>query len=104
MLKEHELGRSYIRGLLQGTTDYKTGNNKQAVAVIAENIRNYSDLLTRHIDKEDNILYPIAEKSFSAEQNDKLLQGFAEIEEKRVGTGKHEEFHQMLHRLQKIYL
>src|SRR5512138_271352 len=60
MLQEHDLGRSYIRGLRQGTADFKTVGGKQAVAQIVANIKKYSDLLTGHIDKEDNILYPIA--------------------------------------------
>ncbi|MGE5582192.1 MAG: hemerythrin domain-containing protein [Bacillota bacterium] len=103
MLHEHELGRVYIKGLRQGAADLKTGNDK-AVAMVTENIKNYSDLLTQHIEKEDNILYPIAEQRFSSEQNSKLLEGFAGIEEERIGVGKHEEFHRMLHRLQKVYL
>ncbi len=103
MLREHDLGRGYIKGLRQGVSDLKNGKDK-AVNLIVENIQNYSELLTRHIDKEDHILYPMAEQRFSYEQNDKLAKGFAEIEEKRVGPGKHEAFHQMLHHLQEVYL
>lgn len=103
MLKEHDLGRGYIKGLRQGLADWRTGNDNGA-ALIVENIQNYSDLLTRHIDKEDQILYPIAEQRFTREQNEKIVKGFAEIEEKRVGAGKHEAFHQMLHHLREVYL
>lgn len=103
MLREHEQRRGYVRGLRQGVVNFKAGD-RTAVALIIENIGNYSDLLTQHIDKEDNILYSMAEKAFSREQNDALLEGFAEIEEKRVGTGKHEEFHRMLQHLQEVYL
>ncbi|MGE5606151.1 MAG: hemerythrin domain-containing protein [Bacteroidota bacterium] len=102
MFKEHDLGRSYIRGLQEGLTRLKAGDPK-AARVVVENIENYSDLLIQHINKEDHILYPMAEKSFSPAQNQALLDGFAEIEEQRVGAGKHEEFHRMLHRLQEIY-
>ncbi len=103
MLGEHDLGRGYVRELRQGLEDLKAGI-QDAIAQIIENIEKYSDLLLRHIDKEDNILYPIAEKSFSAEENKTLMQGFEEIEEQRVGAGKHEEFHRMLHHLQEVYL
>lgn len=103
MLKEHDLGRGYVKGLRQGVTNLKAGDQK-AVASIIGNIKNYSELLTQHIGKEDQILYPMAEKSFSAEQNKVLLEGFAEIEAQRVGAGKHEEFHRMLHHLQEVYL
>lgn len=102
MFKEHDLGRSYIRGLQEGLTRLKAGDPKAAGDVV-ENIEKYNDLLIQHINKEDHILYPMAEKSFSPAQNQALLDGFAEIEEQRVGAGKHEEFHRMLHRLQEIY-
>lgn len=103
MLSEHELGRGYIRGLRQGLTALKAGD-QNAVASVIKNIQNYSDLLAAHIEKEDNILYPIAEQSFSQADNEALRRGFEEIEEHRVGAGKHEEFHRMLHRLQEVYL
>lgn len=102
MLQEHDLGRSYIRGLQEGLTRLRLGDPK-AAEVVVENIEKYSALLSQHIYKEDHILYPMAERSFSAAQNQALLDGFAEIEERRVGTGKHEEFHRMLHHLQEIY-
>ena len=102
MLKEHDLGRSYISGLREGLTRLKAGDSKAAEVVI-ENIEKYSDLLIQHIYKEDRVLYPMAEKYFSPGQNQALLDGFAEIEKQRVGAGKHEEFHRMLHRLQEIY-
>ncbi len=103
MLREHDLGRGYIRGLREGVADFKAGD-RQAVARIVANIQYYSDLLTQHIDKEDHILYPIAEKVFSREQQQALLKGFAAIEDQRIGAGKHEQFHRMLHRLQAVYL
>ncbi len=103
MLREHDLGRGYIMGLRQGIAGLKAGDQEAAASVI-ENIEKYSDLLTQHIDKEDHILYPMAEKSFSAAQNKTLLEGFTEIEEQRVGAGKHQEFHRMLHRLQEVYV
>ena len=103
MLHEHDQGRDYIRGLRQGVADLKSGD-KSGVTKIVENIEGYSELLSRHIEKEDNILYPMAEKAFSDEQNEALSEGFTVIEEQRVGTGKHEEFHRMLHHLKEIYI
>lgn len=35
---------------------------------------------------------------------DKLLKKFNEVEEKKIGKGKHEEFHRMIDRLKKVYL
>ena len=81
MLHEHDQGRDYIRGLRQGVADLKSGD-KSGVTKIVENIEGYSELLSRHIEKEDNILYPMAEKAFSDEQNEALLEGFTVIKNK----------------------
>ena len=103
MLHEHNLGREYVRNLTQGITDLKAGRI-EAKARIVDNIRDYSLLLNQHIDKEDRILYPMGEKVFSREQDEAFLKGFAAIEDGRIGAGKHEEFHRMLHYLTEVYL
>ena len=35
--------------------------------------------------------------------NEALYEGFEKIEEERIGTGKHEEFHKLMHNLKEIY-
>lgn len=103
MLQEHDGGRKLVKGLRQGVADLKNGDLK-AVAQIVSNIRNYSNILNKHIYKEDNMLYPIAAKALTTEQIEQLTAGFAAIEEQKVGAGKHEEFHRLLDQLQQIYL
>jgi hypothetical protein len=46
----------------------------------------------------------MADDRLSPETQDKLLEGFEKIEASRIGTGKHEEFHVLLHQLSEIYL
>ena len=57
-----------------------------------------------HIDKEDNVLYPMGDSRFSKETQEALYEGFEKIEIERIGIGKHEEFHGMIDKLSKIYL
>lgn len=90
MLIEHDMGRSYIKGMAEGVDFVK-------------NARNYIALLTDHIEKEEGILYMIADMHLSAGEQTKLLKEFDKIEEEKVGKGKHEEFHRMLDRLKKEY-
>lgn len=103
MLIEHDEGRNYVRELSDSVNKYKKGDTKVTKNII-ENARNYIDLLTQHIYKEDNILYPMGERVLSKEKESELLREFEKIEEERIGHGKHEQFHLMLERLEKVYL
>lgn len=75
MLYEHDLGRSFIKGLEKGIKE----KNKNK---IIENAKEYAQLLQEHIYKENNILYPMAEEALSAELKDKILAKFIEVEQK----------------------
>lgn len=103
MLLEHDLGRNYVRAMEQAIVRYKA-SDRGAGSEIVENARNYIALLTQHIEKEDNILYPIADQRLSKEKEEELLEEFEIVEQERVGIGKHEEFHKLLEALKRIYL
>ncbi len=103
MLMEHDQGRGYVKGLGEAAAKYKDGNQKAAGRII-ENARNYINLLTQHIDKEENILYNIADMHISEKKQKELLKRFDKIEIERIGKGKHEKFHKLLQSLKKAYL
>ena len=102
MLEEHEIGRSYVKAMKEAAENYKNGD-AEAAAKFAENARNYIRLLTEHIDKEDNILYEIADMHLSEEKQKELLCEFEKVENEKIGAGKHEEFHKLLERLKETY-
>jgi hemerythrin-like domain-containing protein len=103
MLREHEVGRSYVQNMKDGVAKLKTGDTKSA-SVIAKNARDYASLLSQHIEKEDNILYPMAEGRLPEAKLEELKKGFEKVEKERIGPGRHEEFHELLHRLKEFYL
>jgi hemerythrin-like domain-containing protein len=103
MLLEHTEGRNYVKNMAAGLEGYKNGN-AAAAKLFIENARNYSALLTQHIDKEDNILYQIADARISADEQNKLLKEFERVEIEKIGAGKHEEFHEMIKKLKSVYL
>jgi len=103
MLYEHEQGRSYIQGLRSGVEGYRLGK-ESSVNEIIKNARNYGQLLTSHIDKENNVLYVMAERVLSEDKMAELKNAFTRIEEIEIGPNKHEEFHAALHALKNIYL
>lgn len=103
MLYEHEQGRSFVRGLRSGVEGYRVGK-ESAVTEIIENAQKYGRLLSSHIDKENNVLYVMAERVLSADKMAEMEDAFTRIEEIEVGPNKHEEFHATLHALKNIYL
>lgn len=103
MLIEHKEGRGYVKEMKEGIADYKAGKMESA-SKIAENARNYAALLSQHIEKEDNVLYPMADANLSEAKQKELEKGFERVENEIVGRGKHEEFHRLLHRLKETYL
>lgn len=79
MLHDHEEGRNYVRAANEGIQEFKNGN-AGAIQVIYDNMSGYAYLLQGHIDKENNILFRMADQAFSNEEQQNLLVQFAEIE------------------------
>ncbi|HEY5996796.1 MAG TPA: hemerythrin domain-containing protein [Candidatus Deferrimicrobiaceae bacterium] len=102
MLHEHEQGRGFVRAMGAAARGYAGNDAGSAEAFVAAS-RGYAELLFAHIDKEDNVLYPIADARLSPETQAALLVDFERIEEERVGQGRHEAFHKMLHALAEEY-
>lgn len=102
MLSEHRKGREFIAGMKRGIEAMKAGD-RGGVSLFAENAAEYTSLLRQHIQKEDNVLFVMAEQRLDAAKDKELFRGFERVEEERIGKGKHEEFHALLDRLQEIY-
>lgn len=98
MLYEHGVGRNLIRGLEQALNDFKLGN-KEAVAIIVSQLRQYIELLRAHIMKENNILFPMSDRFLSPEDQVSLEKAFDELEKNETGKGVHEKYHQMAHEI-----
>jgi hemerythrin-like domain-containing protein len=61
MQLEHEQGRQQVRALADAARLALAGDPGQIPAIVTH-ARGYAQLLRGHIDKEDNILYPLAER------------------------------------------
>ncbi|HNX82790.1 MAG TPA: hemerythrin, partial [Candidatus Omnitrophota bacterium] len=99
----HVEGRGYVKGMSEAFDKLKNGD-RQASTKIAENGKKYIALLIKHIEKENTILFPLADKVLSQAKQNELEEEFEKLEVERIGLGKHEEFHKLLHQLKEIYL
>lgn len=66
MLVEHDLGRLYISSLEEALNSLKNGNEESKLDIIANAI-SYTNLLERHIYKEDNVIYKFAQRELKEE-------------------------------------
>lgn len=103
MLTEHDTGRGFVKQMHEAGEKYAKGEREQGAA-FAENGRNYLWLLSQHIEKENNILYPMAVQVLPQAKQDELLDGFEQFEQEQIGAERHEAFHQLIHELQDIYV
>lgn len=85
---EHEQGRAHVQAIETAAGKALAGEPGQE-AVIAEHARGYAALLRSHIEKEDTILYPLAERVLPAEVRERMLQAYAEAEVKASGVAEH---------------
>ncbi|MGD2271740.1 MAG: hemerythrin domain-containing protein [Desulfobacterales bacterium] len=103
MLHEHQQGREYVQTMNAAFAQYIKGDRRAADEFV-KTAREYINLLEQHIDKENNVLFPLAEKHLSEQKQVRLSEGFERIETEKIGTGKHDEFHKMLENLESVYL
>lgn len=73
MLVEHDLGRLYVSNTLTALKDYLNGQSERKIDVISNAI-SYGELLKRHIDKEDRVVFPLASRELPKHVLDNLNQ------------------------------
>jgi hemerythrin-like domain-containing protein len=103
MLAEHDLGRSHLREMTTELDGLETGNGKN-VAGLCAHARSYISLLTDHIEKENTLLFPMAEAHIPPSKQDELFDEFEKLESDRIGAGVHEKFHAVLRQFAAEYL
>ena len=103
MLNEHNIGRGYINGLISGVEDFKK-NYANSSGLIAACLTNYVNLLQSHIQKEENVLFPMADKVLSEQKQNEIFKQFEKIEEEVLGHGIHEQYHELLKQLKIKYI
>jgi len=79
MLHEHEVGRACIRTIADSVESAAAGDPDARKAMIGA-MTGYVDLLRAHIQKENMILFPMAERLLGPESQDQIENAFKESE------------------------
>lgn len=98
MLAEHEEGRSHVRAMKDALDGLATGRS-DAARDMAAHIRAYVQLLTAHIAKENDVLFPMTDLVLRPDEQNDLARKFEQVEAEEMGEGTHERYHEMIHSL-----
>ena len=71
MLEDHTTGRNHVKQIIEGA-------RAKDKAWVIEHLKGYKELLTQHIKKEDEILYPWIDRGLSTSDVGKLYVEFSE--------------------------
>lgn len=91
MLDEHTLGRALIRRMTDHLAAAARGE-AEAERVLRTAAAEYVDLLRKHIWKEDHVLFELADRALSADDQRALLGGFDRVEHEEGDAGKHDRY------------
>jgi len=100
MLIEHDMGRLYVSNLEKALEEYERGKDEARLDIIANAIC-YGDLLTRHIDKENNVIYKFAENMLSNSVKEKIDRQSEKIERQAEEEGIQQKYMNLLDELEK---
>lgn len=89
MLYEHDEARGFIAQMSESVDNKDVDGFNRAAA-------QYCDLMRAHIEKENGMLFVIADQVISEQEQDLLFKKFEQHEENVVGHGVHEKLHAMI--------
>ena len=99
MLADHEQARLFTRRMKQAAEKWQAGD-VSAIPDVVTNGQGYINLLRMHIQKEDNILYPMAEKVIPPEKQAAMEVEFERIEQEETGEGVHHKYEALAEKLE----
>jgi len=100
MLAEHEQGRQFVRGMRASALKLEAGDDSARKEVVG-NALGYAGLLRQHILKEDQILFPLADRIIPPAQQEAVAEGFERVEHEETGEGVHEKYLAMAESLER---
>ncbi|MFY9111563.1 MAG: hemerythrin domain-containing protein, partial [Desulfomonilia bacterium] len=98
MLAEHNEGRRLLSNISE-LLPAATNGDSDAVMSIAVDLAAYVTLLEKHIQKENEVLFQMADRVLTAEDQNHLEAAFARVEKEETGEGIHEKYHALAHEI-----
>ncbi len=99
IIGEHAEGRHLMQLVAHALPQAKACAFPSCVAGVTANLKAYAELLRAHIVKEDNVLFPMADRLLTSEDQKAILVSFEKHETEEVGVGVHGKYLQLAHEL-----
>jgi hemerythrin-like domain-containing protein len=87
MLQEHDQGRSLV-GVLERLAQQPAPWSAEDHGTLSRTVRKFSSLLRLHIQKEDQVLYPMADARLPEPAKDEMYRKFQAFEEQQTSSGE----------------
>jgi len=101
IMDEHELCRSCA--VVMGDAFVGWEKRSEWPSDLARGMRSYLLTVRRHIDKENNFVFSLANAILAEEEQDELLKKFEKMTAESLGGGMQEEFYNSMEQLGRIY-
>lgn len=98
MMDEHTQGRAQMERMSTAAAAYRNGD-AAASQRWADAMRRYTTLLRQHIDKENHVLFELADRLMSPAEQEEMTAAFERSEIEKMGAGTHERLHALMERL-----
>lgn len=102
MYIEHDLGRLYMANLEKALKSFEDGDDYARLDIIANAI-SYTDLLNRHIEKENTALYKFAENMLTNDVKVIIDKECKAVEDEATNSGLQEKYLNLIDRLEDKY-
>lgn len=102
MREEHRQGRDHVR-MMDESIEAASHGDPSALHQFIQHARAYTDLLRLHIEKEDHCLFPMANQSFTEDNQLAVLRTFEKVEAEEIGTGVHQSYLEIANELARRY-
>lgn len=99
---EHLLSKHYLKEISCCVVNCKIGNDFSG-ELLADSLTKYVTVIKKHIKREEEIVFPMANKVFSVEKQHEMIQKFEDIEEKMISRTFLENFNDLLNKLKSKY-
>ncbi len=99
IVKEHTEGHRLMQRVAEFLPLARVYPIPSNVAEVTANLKSYIELLRAHIDKEDHVLFPLADRLLTSEDQQTILKSFEKHEAEEIGSGVHDRYHQLAHEL-----
>lgn len=95
---EHRQGRELLAAIAQAAPRARS-EDQPALQTVAGHLRAYLELLTGHLNKEDELLLSLADRLLTPQEQEAVAEDFEKFEASEMGPGVHDKYHALAHEL-----